>query len=279
MRSKKFLTTPSLATKNLISPDSFFVFIIFVLSKSMRIHFHKYQVVLSTNQMAMDWISKGIAQEGDVFFADFQTEGKGTANNGWESAPKKNLILSLVLCPTHIEPGRQFLLTQLISLALLHVVQAEIPHAPVTIKWPNDLYVENKKIAGVLIQNIIQGNEIRFAIIGIGLNVNQKYFSSKAPNPVSIIHYKKEVSERESLLTKLIAELSRLYEQSMHHQQKLEKEYLQSLYRFGESSRFEAEGKSFIATIKGITAYGQLVVTVETGEERIYNFKEIRFVL
>ncbi len=245
----------------------------------MQIHLHKYKEVLSTNQMAMDWVSKGMAHEGDVIFADFQTAGKGTAYNHWESEPEKNLTLSLVLCPKHIEPGQQFLLTQIVSLALQHVVQAEIPHLPVKIKWPNDIYVENKKIAGVLIQNIIQGNEISFSIVGVGLNVNQRHFSSKAPNPVSIIHYKKEASDRESLFAKLIAELSKLYEQSIYHQQRVEKEYLQSLYRFGQSGRFEATGKSFIATIKGITAYGQLMVTVESGEERVYNFKEIRFVL
>ena len=119
-----------------------------------------------------------------VLVADYQTAGRGQGTNSWESERGQNLTCSLGFSPDGVKASRQYILSMAIAVALTETL-AGLPH-PVSIKWPNDIYVGDKKICGILIENMLKGEHIRHCIIGIGLNINQKRFVSDAPNPTSM---------------------------------------------------------------------------------------------
>ncbi|MDE5927427.1 MAG: biotin--[acetyl-CoA-carboxylase] ligase, partial [Duncaniella sp.] len=125
------------------------------------------------------------APHGTVVMAREQTAGRGQRGNSWEAEPGCNITLSLLLRPEGLHPARQFVISQAVSLAIADLVSHFVA-APVSIKWPNDIYVDDRKICGILIENTITGTSIDRTIVGIGLNVNQTEFRSDAPNPVSM---------------------------------------------------------------------------------------------
>lgn len=130
--------------------------------------------------------------EGYIIQTNFQNSGKGQGKNTWESERGKNLLFSLLLKPYFLPASDQFVLTQIISLSVVDILKKlfENDNKPVIkVKWPNDIYIDNRKVAGILIQNTISGNNIENSIVGIGLNVNQKKFVTDAKNPVSLIHH------------------------------------------------------------------------------------------
>ena len=117
--------------------------------------------------------------------AEFQTAGKGQRGNTWEAEEGKNLLFSFVLYPSFLEARRQFILSQIVSLAIKEELSRWSDE--ITIKWPNDIYWKDKKICGILIENDLSGHHIRRSIAGIGININQEVFNSDAPNPVSLV--------------------------------------------------------------------------------------------
>jgi len=240
---------------------------------------HKKKII-STNDLAQERITKGIAAGGDVIWADEQTQGKGHGSDSWESAKGKNLTFSLILRPHFIEPSKQFLLTQLVSLSIVDLLEEYIDKM-IMVKWPNDIYVENEKIAGILIQNTLSGNIIDYSVVGIGLNVNQEHYVSDAPNPVSMIRFTCSEIPLEKLLGKLLSVIGSMYDKlpSPAFHSELHDVYLDHLFRFGEWADYEEGGKVFRAMITGISPYGQLKLKTEKGEEKLFGFKEIEFVL
>lgn len=125
------------------------------------------------------------APHGTVVMAREQTAGRGQRGNSWEAEPGANITLSLLLRPAGLHPARQFVVSQVVSLAIVDMLSHFVAQ-PVSIKWPNDIYVDDRKICGILIENTITGTAIDRTIVGIGLNVNQMEFRSDAPNPVSL---------------------------------------------------------------------------------------------
>ena len=121
---------------------------------------------------------------GVVVVADYQTAGRGCGTNRWESERGKNLLFSVMLHPENVPANRQFQISRAISLAIVDALGEWV--GDLSIKWPNDIYWRNGKLAGILIENSLQGSMIRDSIIGVGLNVNQRAFHSDAPNPVSM---------------------------------------------------------------------------------------------
>src|SRR5680860_150521 len=139
--------------------------------------------VESTNNYANQLILSN-AEEGTVVLAQFQKKGRGQQGNQWESQSGKNLLASIILYPKFLKAGNQFLISKMVSLGLVEYLRHEV--RDVSIKWPNDIYIGNKKIAGILIENAIKGRNLFSTVIGVGLNLNQKNFLSDAPNPVSL---------------------------------------------------------------------------------------------
>jgi BirA family biotin operon repressor/biotin-[acetyl-CoA-carboxylase] ligase len=245
----------------------------------MRFVIHRLDRVGSTNKYAFDLCKNKDAKEGEVFLAKEQYEGRGYHANSWLSEPGKNLTFSLILQPDFILPARQFLITQFISLAILDLLNELIHQENMHIKWPNDIYINDVKVGGILVQNTIIGNAFEYSIIGIGLNVNQKEFSAELPNPTSIIHYSKEENELDDLLNDLLNCIDKRYERLMmvNDTKALEKEYLDHLYRFNQIHDFKDENGSFKGKITGVGEYGELMIVDESGTTKAYHFKEVEF--
>ena len=230
----------------------------------------------STNSFAVDLIKSECPDAGTVVLALNQTKGRGQQTNTWESEGGKNLTISIIFRPEFLPIHLQFNISMLISLGVYDYLNQHTSN--VSIKWPNDIYVGNKKIAGILIEHSIMGSVLSHSICGIGLNVNQSKFLSDAPNPISLINCTGEEYDLNEELTKLLACIEKRYFQLEDgYLENLESDYLNSLYWRYEKHQFSDENGIFEGVIVGISELGQLRIEVD-GVERIYNFKEVSFI-
>ena len=229
----------------------------------------------STNELLWKMVREKQLPEGFVLYADFQEAGKGQVGNSWESASGKNILFSMVLFPHHIAIDEQFLISQIVSLALKKTLDNFFDN--ICIKWPNDIYWKDKKLGGILIENSLQGAKIKTTVVGIGLNVNQKYFESDAPNPVSMFQILNRRIKRKQIMLDIQRNILEFYEQFDIH--KIRDEYFKSLYRKDGFHTFKADGESFRAKIKSVQPDGQLELITETAESRVFYFKEVQFVI
>lgn len=228
----------------------------------------------STNDLMIDWIRKGESMEGDLIHTDFQLAGRGQRGNKWESEPDKNLLFSLHVRPTFITPDQSFLLNVLVSLALQKTVSTYVKGV-VSIKWPNDIYVMDRKISGLLIQSIIEGGKFRNAIVGVGLNVNQQSFAELCATSLAIENG--SVMDRESLLQTLIQSIESYYlSLKSGKADELIASYHEYLYRRGELHLFETQGRVFEGEIIGIDRTGRL--SIREGQILChFDTKEVKF--
>jgi BirA family biotin operon repressor/biotin-[acetyl-CoA-carboxylase] ligase len=216
--------------------------------------------------------------------ADFQTSGHGQATNRWESEDGKNLLFSLLLRPTVIPAAEQFVITELVTLAIINALQDYI-RQQITIKWPNDIYVGDKKLCGILIENALCGPTIDTCIVGIGININQELFVSDAPNPVSLKQLNGRDNDRGEILAEIYQNILNYYDyladnwQNNDIKQSLHYEYMNNLYRrTGYHNYSTPEGEHFRAEIENIGPQGHLTLRLESGEQRIFAFKEVIFI-
>lgn len=227
----------------------------------------------STNALLWEMIRKNALPEGFVVHTDFQTAGKGQLGNSWESATAKNLLFSMVLYPQRVPVDELFLLSQLVSVAIKRTLEEYI--GDLSVKWPNDIYWKNKKIAGILIENSLQGNKIKSIVIGIGLNVNQKTFVSDAPNPVSLLQIVGKSVNRKRLIRKICKNILALYNEL--NAENIRLEYAKILYRKDDFYSYKAKNETFQARIISVHADGQLDLEKESGEREGFYFKEVQF--
>ncbi len=239
----------------------------------------EYHSINSTNTKARELLRKGEIFEGAIVVAYEQYAGKGYAQNLWESSPGKNLTVSFVLQPAFLSPQYQFWLTRVLSLALRDTINFYLnPLPPVTIKWPNDIYVANKKIAGILVENSILGDKFKDSICGIGLNVNQTVFLSDAPNPVSLKQLSGVEYDTKEILSRMAGFITHWYTLLRNEQwSMIEREYLQSLYLLHTEAAFRTGDKLFKGSIQGTDQYGRLQIRT-AGSLKLFDFKEISFV-
>ena len=234
----------------------------------------------STNDYLLRLINSGQCHEGTLVVAKEQTAGKGLAGNKWESEPGKNLTFSFYMVPDFLEPARQFDLNKAISLAVCDYVRQKLPGENVRVKWPNDIYTGNRKVAGILIQTAIRGDRFEYVITGIGINVNQQVFLSDAPNPVSLIHYlKKELDlapELSQVIRFLNGRLDMLRESSSDQ---LDRDYLFALYRYDQYAEYVYQGTPVVARIKGVNNFGQLILITADKKKLVCGLKEVEFVI
>jgi BirA family biotin operon repressor/biotin-[acetyl-CoA-carboxylase] ligase len=232
----------------------------------------------STNNYANRLITDGKAGNGSVVLSHYQKNGRGQRGNTWESAPGKNLLASIILFPKFLSPGKQFYLSKIASLALVDLLRE---HAQgVTIKWPNDIYVGARKIAGILIETSIMGNQFHSAVLGVGLNLNQVKFSPELPNPVSLkLITGKDFNLKETAL--LFREIFMNWYKKLEAGQiaEIDVAYHKNMFRIKEWALFQKYNKRFEARILGTGEYGQLILENRSGKQSSYMFKEIEFVI
>ena len=229
----------------------------------------------STNQLIWEMNREMELPEGYVVSTGFQLAGKGQPGNAWESSEGKNLLFSMVLRPLQLPMEELFLLSQLVSVAIKNTL--EVYTSNVTIKWPNDIYWNDKKLAGILIENSLQGNKIKMVVIGVGLNVNQQVFTSNAPNPVSLMQITGKRKNRKQILQQLIKNIMDLY--SEMNLVKIRSLYSESLYRKEGYHAFKDDNGYFEAKVYDIHSDGQLELEKDTGKRKSYYFKEVQYIL
>jgi len=214
--------------------------------------------------------------------AEFQTAGKGQRGNTWEAEEGKNLLFSFVLYPTFWEARRQFILSQIVSLAIKEELSRWSDE--ITIKWPNDIYWRDRKICGILIENDLAGHSIARTIAGIGININQELFRSDAPNPVSLKQITGKEHDRNSILTHILQRIETYYnnqriEEPDAYSTEITARYARSLYRRRGLHPYEDANGKFLARLLRVEQDGRLILEDENGQERQYLFKEVQYVI
>ena len=136
----------------------------------------------STNTHTAYLLKKKNLPEGTIVYTNYQSAGRGQTGNSWDSEDSKNLLIRIILFPSFVNPADQFYISMTISLGICDFLRRYIPVC--SIKLPNDIYVNNDKIAGILLESSIIDDQIEYTIAGIGLNINQERFLSTVPNPV-----------------------------------------------------------------------------------------------
>jgi BirA family transcriptional regulator, biotin operon repressor / biotin---[acetyl-CoA-carboxylase] ligase len=235
-----------------------------------------YNELPSTNTEAALLLKSGEQIEGTVIHTDFQSAGKGQAGNKWESENGKNLLFSVILYPQSISPYDQFLVSMTISLGICDFLDRLCTGA--RIKWPNDIYLGNGKIAGILIENSILGTMIETSVAGIGLNINQESFASILPRPVSLKMATGKEYNISDCLQELLSDLDRRYKHLMYGDRNLIKhDYLARLYRFMEWSSFSSAGSVFTGRITDVLISGQIMIEEKGGLTREFSFKDFSY--
>ncbi len=254
----------------------------------------------STNSYLQNLLDKGEDVADNVVVTDFQTSGKGQGRNVWQSENGKNLLFSIALDMSFLKAEDQFLLTQMVSVAMINVLKKYLPEENLFIKWPNDIYFNDRKIAGILIKNEIKGMMLGTSIIGIGLNVNQTSFDESLPNPISMKMITGKDYDLEEVLMEVaksqsrrVAELQR--QQTTDNRQQTSSNsinstfnfqfspfnfqhlYTDKLYRYNQWAFYEHEGEVKEMMITGYDRFGRLILKEKNDREVVCDLKEILF--
>jgi BirA family transcriptional regulator, biotin operon repressor / biotin---[acetyl-CoA-carboxylase] ligase len=232
----------------------------------------------SSNNYAIRMINSGKAVHGTVVLALCQENGRGRGGSTWESAAGMNLLASIIIFPDFLSAENQFYLSKITSLALIDLLSKEIDG--ITIKWPNDIFVGEQKIAGILIENMIRGNYLEASVIGIGLNLNQTHYSPTLPNPVSLKLLTGKDYIIEDVMNSLIKRFFFWYDKlRVGKLEEIDNVYYENLFRKNIWSFFKKGDEVIEGRISGIGAFGQLIIEERSGILSEYMFKEIEFVI
>jgi BirA family transcriptional regulator, biotin operon repressor / biotin---[acetyl-CoA-carboxylase] ligase len=235
-----------------------------------------YEKLSSTNTMAATLIRKGNMPEGTIIHAGYQFSGKGQMGNRWDSEEGKNLLISIILYPSVVKADMQFIISKVISLGIVDFLRQVTGR--IFIKWPNDIYIESDKIAGILIENTVIRNDIEHTIAGIGININQTRFSEDIPNPTSLKIITGEEHDLENCLASLSKAIDIRYKQLLYERNnQIDKDYISSLYRFNVWSEFNDNKGIFEGKIVSVTDSGRLHIEDRRGRIYEFGFREVDF--
>ena len=257
--------------------------------EAMKKRYHLPEVQ-STNTYLLDLLTQGTTlPDKTVIYTLRQTAGRGQMGNSWESEPDKNILFSMLLCPTFLPIREQFLLSQICSLGIVETLDELVrtqhlqDEVKLSIKWPNDIYAGDGKLCGILIENRLMGGTLQHSVLGVGINVNQEKWIGNAPNPVSLkmLGIQTDPLTVLDLVTKHIVELYNAFRDNKEMANVIRERYMQRLYRKdGYYAYYDpAKDEHFDAEIAGVDAQGPLMLRLPSGEVRSYWFKEVKFVL
>ncbi len=231
----------------------------------------------STNDLASEMAVDNKAPEGTVIYAGEQTKGRGQRGNIWVSEPGNNLTFSIILYPEFLKADKQFMISKIISLSAARLLG--LYTGSITIKWPNDIYYKNDKIAGILIENSLEGDTIQCSVAGVGININQSGFPSGLPNPISLRQITGNNYDPESILSQFCNICDDLYSKlktGLHEE--INVLYHNNIYMLNRHTGFEGPQGRFRGTIRGVDEFGRLNIEMENLEIKSFGFKEIEFI-
>lgn len=231
----------------------------------------------STNNYAMQQAKSGIAKHGTAYFAHEQTAGKGQRNKHWLSAKDENVILSVILDTSGLLLSQQISLSIIAALAALNLFN-NYTTKNLKIKWPNDLYWQDRKTGGILIENIIAGDVWKYSIVGFGLNINQTTFETSLKNPVSL----KQITGNNYDVIEMAHELCAILQEKFSELlnggfKNLMKEYNQNLYKKNEAVKFKKDARIFDGRIIAVDESGRLIV--QTAYEEAFEFGTVEWIM
>ncbi|KAA0989414.1 biotin--[acetyl-CoA-carboxylase] ligase [Dyadobacter aurulentus] len=219
----------------------------------------------STNDIAAEIVHAGLFDEGTIVITDDQLSGRGQRGTVWTANPGENLTFSIILTPTFLPVEDQFVISQAVALGIRAYLAEYMPD--VRIKWPNDIQVSGKKLCGILIENSIQGAQLKSTVVGIGVNINQLYTDNRYATSLAT------ETNREYVLADEFQKLGR-YLDHFYHRLKSEKltnnlqqEYLDHLYGFNEAVPLMYKDKVYTGSVSDVSRQGLLSVRMSTGEE------------
>ena len=230
----------------------------------------------STNRYAATHATQA-SSHGVVIATHDQTEGRGQGGNTWESQKNLNLTFSIIIHPKSLSPSKQFLLSKVVSIGLVDMLTS-LTNRLVSIKWPNDICINNCKVAGILIENTICGTTLETSIVGVGLNVNQIQFPNDIPNPTSLAIETNRTFNLNDLLKDICSAIDLRYSQLCKGMANtISSEYFSALYRRNDFYPYMTKGQMFIARIHGVKDSGELQLETKEGEVIDFQFKEVQF--
>ena len=214
--------------------------------------------------------------EGSIVWALNQTKGRGQNLHEWESEPNKNLTFSIILHPVFLPAYKQFYMSKVIALAVSDFISLHTDN--VSIKWPNDVYVGNKKICGILIENIIEKTNLKQTIAGIGININQTKFASNAPNPVSLTQLTGQQYDIKEMLLEVCELIDYRYTMLRNDEvETIDKNFNEVLYQYLKPCKYIADGEVFEGVIIGVEPTGELLIKDKANKIRKFLHKEVEF--
>ncbi len=228
----------------------------------------------STNNFAANLIEKQLCRNGALILADAQTAGKGQRGSLWESEPRKNLLCSYVYFPDNLSVEFLQEFNMCLSISLINCLKYFEIDAE--IKWPNDIYVDGKKISGILIENNVRAGKLKSMVFGLGLNINQLSFLNLGATSMALIRgFEFSIDEVSLQLTK---EFNHWIAFVGSDHQRLKSVYLEQLYGLKKNHRFKSEDQEFEGIIVGVNDRGELEINI-LGEIKTFKNKEISFLM
>ena len=235
----------------------------------------------STSNYIATVINDGVQEYGLTVLTFSQTNGRGQRGNGWHCGEEKNIALSFYLNSRQIKFPNLFYLNKICSLAVVDFVKNHVPKADVKIKWPNDVLVNEKKIAGILVESTFQGGNANY-ICGIGLNVNESHFPEELKSLATSIQELSGVDiSLQNAVTEFLGEMNYYHRLlQMGNASKIDSLYLDSLLGLGVEREYVREGVKFKAIINGISPQGLLQLRAyDNTEMELLHPKEVKWVL
>ncbi|MEA2043216.1 MAG: biotin--[acetyl-CoA-carboxylase] ligase [Bacteroidota bacterium] len=231
----------------------------------------------STNSYAQEYIKSEPTEDFTCFVADEQTAGKGQRGNSWYSTPGESLTFSIALKP-NLKTVKQFMLSKVVSLSIVSYFSKY--GDLFSIKWPNDIYYNNRKLCGILIENSLSGNKIKKSIVGIGINIDNRQFPENLLHPISLTQITEKKHNTEQILNGLLREIKKHYNQLAEKNfDAIDNAYLENLYKYNEEASFKDKICTYRGKITGISPYGNLIVkNIDTGISTAYAHKEVEFI-
>lgn len=238
---------------------------------------YEFESLPSTNLHAVELLATTEPEEGTVILAEYQSAGRGQMGTQWVSFPGLNLTLSVILRPGFLEVKDQFYLNKAISLAVFELVRQYLPDQ-VTIKWPNDVMIEGRKVGGILIQNGIQGKRWQWAVAGIGLNINQKEFPFELLHATSLCVETNLSFDLLKIRSTLFQLLDDFYRALREDHKALDLCYREALYRRNKETTFVLpSGEELYGSIQDVDSLGRLIIKDLKGQHRLFSLKEIAY--
>lgn len=244
------------------------------LARELGIYILYLEQTTSTNDIA----SQGGYQSFDMVIADNQSKGRGSGGNSWSSDSKLNLTFSLVIAED-IKTKQSYFVSKCVALGIVSTIKDIAPEANVKIKWPNDIYIDDKKVCGILIENDICADEVSKSVVGIGLNVNQSKFDPSLPNPTSLKICCGRLLDRIEILENLSLSIKRYIQLLKNGElEEISQAYLENLYRYDSWHSFnDPKEGPFKARIIDVEDDGQIVMEDDSLATRRYYFKEVEY--